>query len=1158
MRCKQLDILFFLFALLYSTSLLAQETGSPFSRNYHATEFKAHTQNWAVVQDHRGVLYFANKEGVLEYDGAHWNLIKVSRDVRSLDVDANGTVFVGAIGDFGYLEPDLTGKLQFMSLTDKLDTAAKNFEDIWKVYATTEGVYYQSSKWLLRYDKGKVKVWYPQKINGFHFCYWVKGKLYIREAGRGLLEMKEDKLVPAQGGDVFADERIYTMLPYDTQRILIGTRNLGLFIWNPENGELQKFATPAYQFLIDNQLYHGIKLRNGNFVFATITGGAVVLNAAGQVEQTINKQAFLQNESVYYLYNDRQNNLWMALDNGISNIEIESPWLQWNESHGLKGIVYSVMRHNGVLYAGTSQGAFYLENNNFIQIEGIKGQTWDLLSIPENKEKKYAAKLLIGNATGIYDVEKGKAKQLFAGSHCLKLYHSKHDAAKVYTGFDNSLALLELQGNATIFRGKIRDIEGEIRNISEDDEGNIIINIPFRGLCVVSPETKMEKFTASEIVYIGEDKGFNTVESEVFTLHGKLYFTKNKKLYHFNETDGKFEENPLLDKYLNIGNITHLANDSMGDIWMGLILNSSKKEAIGVLRKQKDGNYSDDLESFKRLPQMSIQEVYPEDNGVVWIGGSGGLFRYNTEITGYYNTAYNTLIRRVYLNEDSLIFNGSYFKQEENSFLKVASLEQPKEMQFDLGYDFNEITFHFSAPYFTDENQTLYSYYLENFDRTWSGWHTHTSREYTNLPEGNYTFHVKAKNIYGLESKEAMYKFRIHPPWYRTRWAYICYVVVSLLTFWGVLRTYTQKLQRDKVRLEQLVTERTVELEHQKEEVLSQSADLKVLNEGMAVKTAELEIQKAEIEKKNDDIKASLNYAQRIQTALLPSTGKMREAFDDFFVLIMPRDIVSGDYYWFTEIRKNRPEKKIGVQEPETDVRNMRFSPDAREFVAFNGDDYTVPIGFQVLTKYTVITAADCTGHGVPGALMSMIGNNLLNEIVLMRSIIEPNEILSAMNTGIRTLLKQDESKNKDGMDMALCVIDWHDKMLHFSGAKNPLMYVRNGEIIEVKADKKSIGGASGLAKSDTTNIFATSSIPLDETIEFYMMSDGYEDQFGGEENRKFMKKNLRELLFKIHKLPMVEQEKILRKTIVDWMGTNHHQLDDILVTGFRIEKKEE
>lgn len=1147
-------------AFIISFTSFSQEIGSPFSRNYHATEFKAHMQNWAIVQDHRGLMYFANKEGVLEYDGENWNIIKVSSDVRSLDVALNGRIYVGAIGDLGYLEPDSRGQLQFVSLLNKLDTVARNFEDVWKVYTTPDGgVYYQSFKWLAYYKNGKFKMWYPKKTNGFHFSFWVKNKLYVREQGVGLLEMQEDKLVLAAGGDVFADEKIYTILPYDSQRHLIGTRNIGLFTWNPDNGALQKFNTPAEQFILDNQLYHGIKLRNGNFVFATITGGAIVLNAAGHIEQMINKQAFLQNESVYYLYNDRQNNLWMGLENGISNIEIESPWEQWNESHGLKGIVYSVMRHDGQLYAGTSQGAFGLVNNYFKQIEGIKGQTWDLLAIPATKD--YTAKLLIGNAMGIYEVKKGVAKLLFGGSHCLKLYHSKHNPQKVYVGFNNSLAMLELQGDNVIFRGLIKDIEGEIRNISEDDDGNIIINIPFRGLCVISPE-KTERFAAKEIIYIGEDKGFNTVESEVFTLHGKLFFTKNKKLYHFNEAEGKFEQNTLLDKYLNMANITHLANDSMGDIWMALTLNSSKKEAIGVLRKQKDDSYSDDLESFKRLPQMSIQEVYPEDNGIVWIGGSSGLFRYNTEIPNYYNTTFHALIRKVVVNEDSVFFNGTFYKIDDDS-LAVPITEQSREETVEFGYDFNEVTFHFAAPYYTDENQTLYSYYLENFDKNWSAWHHINSREYTNLPEGSYTFHVKAKNVYGVESKIASYAFRIHPPWYRNRWAYIGYIVGGLLLLWVVTAAYTRRLQKEKLLLEQIVQDRTAEvtlknseLEHQKEEILHQAEDMKLLNHEMAIKNQELELRKAEIEKKNDDIKSSLNYSQRIQTALLPNISEMKRAFDDLFVLIMPRDIVSGDFYWFGEVRKHRGEAKRSSTAIDEDVRSIQFVPDAREiqsFVAYDSSNYEVPTGLQVLTKYSVIIAADCTGHGVPGALMSMIGSNLLNEIILMRGIVAADEILETLNASVRTVLRQDESKNKDGMDLALCVIDWHEKELHFAGAKNPLMYVSNSEIIEIKGDKKSIGGSTGISK-DGDKSFAVHTIKLDGTMYFYMMSDGFEDQFGGTENRKFFRKNLRELIFQNYELPMEAQNHLLRQTITEWMEVgNAHQIDDILVVGFKI-----
>jgi serine phosphatase RsbU (regulator of sigma subunit)/ligand-binding sensor domain-containing protein len=1161
-----LQTMLILLGIVSYFSPLAQEIGSPFSRNYHATEFKAHLQNWGITQDHRGVLYFANKEGVLEYDGVTWNIIRVNRDVRSLDVGSNGRIYVGAIGDLGYLEPSKTGKLEFVSLLNKLDTsvAVRNFEDIWKVYATQDGVYFQSYKWLARYKDGKFTMWFPKKPNGFHFSFWVRNKLYIRENGVGLMEMQGNELVMAQGGDVFAEERIYTILPYDSQRLLLGTRNIGLFIWNPENGDLQKFSTPVEQFIIDNQLYHGIKLRNGNFVLATTTGGAVVLNAAGQVEQLINKQAFLQSESVFYLYNDKQNNLWMGLEDGISNVEIESPWEQWNESHGLRGTVYSIIRHNKQLYVSTSQGAFYLYNNRFEQVEGIKGQTWDLLSIATPPNKAYKSKLLIGNAAGIYEVEGNKSKLLFGGSHGLKLYHSKYNPQKIYAGFNNSLAALELVGNTVVFRGIIKEVEGEIRNISEDDDGNIIINIPFRGLCVINP-AKTEKFTAQEIIYIGEDRGFNTIESDVFTLHGKLFFTKNKKLYHFNEAVGKFEQNSLLDKYLNMGTVTHLANDSTGNIWMSLTLNSSKKEAIGVLRKQKDGSFSDDLESFKRLPQMSIQEVYPEDNGIVWIGGSNGLFRYNTEIPNYYNTIYHALIRKVVIDEDSVVFGGTYSQLDDVDSIATAVTEQPKNFQASFPYSSNAITFYFAAPYYTDENQTVYSYFLENFDKNWSAWHLDNTKEYTNLSEGTYTFLVKARNIYGVESKIASYSFRIYPPWYRTRWAYFGYVFFGAIGLWLILRVYTKRLQKEKVRLEQIVQERTAEimlkngeLEYQKEEIIHQSKDLKVLNDEMAAKNQELEIRRAEIEKKNDDIKSSLNYSQRIQNALLPNVLEMKKSFDELFVLILPRDIVSGDFYWFGEVKKHRAEKQTKQNDIDLDARSIQFAHDAREiqsFVAYDSENYEVPTGSQVLSTYTIVASVDCTGHGVPGALMSMIGSNLMNEIILMRGIVEPNEILSALNLGVRKVLRQDQSKNKDGMDMALCVVDWHANELSFSGAKNPLMYVKNNEIIELKGDKKSIGGSTGLSKADESNIFSVYNIPLEGTMWFYMMSDGFEDQFGGSDNRKFMRKNLRELLHINHKLEMEVQNTILQQTITDWMKVaNAHQIDDILVVGFKIE----
>lgn len=1167
---KLLFVVFYC-CLLSVTTLSAQqqEIGSSFSHNYAPTDFKAHMQNWAIVQDKRGILYFANKDGVLEYDGATWHIIKVSRDVRSLAVDTDGVVYVGAIGDFGYLQPRIDGEMEFVSLLGLIDSTMRDFGDVWKVYSTPEGIWFQSYSWLALYKDKKLQLFYPSRREAFHFSFAVRNQIYITEEGVGLLTIENNQLKLAKGGEFFANERIYALLPYDTQRILVATRNLGLFIWNPDTGNVEKFITPLNDYLISNQIYHGIKLRNGNYVFATITGGAVVMNAAGETEQLINKQAFLQTESVYYVYNDRQNNLWLGLDNGISFVEVESPWQQWNETHGLKGIVYSIVRHEKTLYAATSQGVFYLQNNRFIQIEGIKGQTWDLISVPA-VAGSYQSKLLVGNAVGVYAIDNYKATKLFAGSHAFKFFHSKRTPEKIYVGFNNSLVMLELEGNNVFYRGSLKEIEGEIRNITEDDEGNVLINIPFKGLCVISAGIENGRFIANDLVYIGEDKGFNSLESEVFILNGKLVFTNNKKLFHFNEQTGRFEENPVIDKYLNDGVITHLTNDKNGNIWFSMIHNVSKQEAIGVLRKDKDGKYIDGTNEFKRLPQMSIQEVYPEENGYIWIGGSSGLFRYNSLIPNYYITSYQTLIRKIYINEDSLLFTGNFLGKTTADGIITTATEQPEIQTPTLEYDYNEITFHFAAPYFTDEKQTLYSYYLENFDKNWSTWHTQTSREYTNLPEGSYTFHVKAKNIYGVEGKPAQFSFKILPPWYRSRWAYTLYVVGGLLLIWAFITWYTRKLKKEKDVLEQTVTERTAEINQKREtlerqtlEIMQQAENLRFLNEQLAHTNHELEEQKAEVEKKNEDIKASLNYAQRIQSAMLPDVQRMKQVFNDLFVLMMPRDIVSGDFYWYAEVRKHRLEEKMHHKIETRDVyetRNIQFAPDVREiqdFATVMGEDYVVPTGFQVLTRQTIITAADCTGHGVPGALMSMIGSNLLNEIVFMRGITEANEILSALSHGVRTFLKQDESKSKDGMDMALCMIDWDERKLYFSGAKNPLIYIQNGEVVEIKGDKKSIGGAATTTKEQKDgSSFALHTIDLKNTTHFYMMSDGYEDQFGGLEGKKFMRKNLRELILKIHNLSMSKQHQILKDNIIDWMKVGKQaQIDDILVVGFRIDE---
>ena len=252
----------------------------------------------------------------------------------------------------------------------------------------------------------------------------------------------------------------------------------------------------------------------------------------------------------------------------------------------------------------------------------------------------------------------------------------------------------------------------------------------------------------------------------------------------------------------------------------------------------------------------------------------------------------------------------------------------------------------------------------------------------------------------------------------------------------------------------------------------------------------------------NEEITDSINYASRIQKAILPTNADIKAGLPESFVLFMPKDIVSGDFYWYAEI-----EDKV------------------------------------------IITAADCTGHGVPGGFMTMIGNTLLNEIVKRDRVVMPDQILTKLHQGVRKALSQEATDNRDGMDMALLTIDKAAGKLHFAGAGNPLIIIKDGEAKKVRADKMAVGGR----QDEAERTFKLQTFEIDPEAQYYIYSDGYQDQFGGPEGRKYMTKAMRRKLVEISEQPMQKQGRILHEDITNWMGTDHEQVDDILVIGLSI-----
>ena len=320
--------------------------------------------------------------------------------------------------------------------------------------------------------------------------------------------------------------------------------------------------------------------------------------------------------------------------------------------------------------------------------------------------------------------------------------------------------------------------------------------------------------------------------------------------------------------------------------------------------------------------------------------------------------------------------------------------------------------------------------------------------------------------------------------------------IIQAINQGGVYRYITKPWDKDELKI---TFDNALESFRLKKENKSLVLNLKEANEELEEK---VERRTAQLAKKNKDIMDSINYAKRIQDSMLPPLSQIKNELTDSFVLFKPRDIVSGDFYWFA--------KKDGK---------------------------------------IIIAAVDCTGHGVPGAFMSMIGNDILNSLVIERGITDAAEILHYLNLGIKGALKQDKTQNRDGMDLALCVIEPEKQFIEFAGAKNPLIYIQNGEIKKIKGSLYSIGGGREGVKST----FEKHAINVEKGTVCYIFSDGYQDQFGGEENRKFMTKRFKNLLLEIHEKSMPEQKQILEDTMRDWMGEKYAQIDDIWVIGFRL-----
>ncbi|MBN4052211.1 SpoIIE family protein phosphatase [Sphingobacteriaceae bacterium AH-315-L07] len=1152
--------LFLLLGLGLNHAVSVAQTGKFYSKNYLPETYLASPQNWAIAQDKRGVMYFGNGGGVLEYDGVYWRSIPVSNNtiVRSLCIDDNGTVFVGTQADFGFLEPNDKGELVYKSLIESIKEKHRKFADVWQTFFANGAVFFRTSNKLFRYQNGNIKVWEP--TNTFFRSYLVNGTIYMLDRGIGLKYMTDDSLRLLPGGEFFSNDRVYTILPYESEeRLLVGTEKRGLYLINSakqinnisgglgasvlgqNSGDIMPFSTQADQILTFHSLYNGITLpsvkrgfQKQRYALATTSGGVIVIDSNGKLLQVLNKLSGVNDNMILNLFSDRQNALWLGMNKGISRVEVNSPITKFSEDYGLIGNVESITRHNTQLFVGTIQGVFYLDDNEiaffpnrklFKPVLGIASSGWDFYSCID--DEVLGNMLLAANSDGVYSIT-GNTAQLIRKGYAFTLYRSKQDPSRIFIG-GQGISSIKFENGHWIDEGSFPGAIDEIRSIVETNDGDLWLGTSYKGLLRIN-FSKFKKGASESLLvsgafqiskwgekYIIEKYGAkqNLPSGPVWTVNigSQLSISTPRGLYKYlKDQKIKFVPDSSLGALFAAGGrpAYPLVTDASGNVWL------KSNEVITVGKSLQKGKYNWEVTPFLRIPKTissKIAVIYPEDNGITWFGGHDGLIRMDDIIVKDYKVNFSALIRKVIIGKDSALFNGAYFDKLKGKNttdlitpLRKIGYDQDASFVHELPYEFNSLTFEFAAPTFDNEKETHYQYVLEGFDNSWTDWTTKTDKEYTNLSERDYIFHVRARDIYGHVSREATYRFSVLPPWYRTFGAYMGYMLVLGLIIYSIVLYNSRRLKAENLRLENIITERTSEIVAEKEKVNKQNRI---------------------IEAKNKDITDSIKYAKRIQEAILPKEKDIYKAISNSFVLYKPKDIVSGDFYWFTEFKEN------GAQQ-------------------------------------CIIAAVDCTGHGVPGAFMSMIGNELLNQIVLEKNITEPGEVLNQLHAGVRFALGQykEDAEVRDGMDIALCRINIEQGVLDYAGAHRPL-YLITSDISkvtdeevemnkklnlqeyltfkEIKADKLSIGGL----QLEDRRKFSNHKVKMPKDSMFYIFSDGYIDQFGGERNKKFMTRRFRNKLAEIQSLSVMDQRNALDEEIESWRGGTE-QTDDIIVIGVK------
>jgi signal transduction histidine kinase/ligand-binding sensor domain-containing protein len=816
MRLKIIAVAFLMFHSDWS--LAVADGGLPFIRSYLPKEYGQGTQNFAVLQDRQGMLYFGNYHGVLTFDGHTWGLIEVANksEVLSLAADEAGRIYVGAQGDFGYLRPNPAAQRhEYVSLLHLVPEAHRNFDNVWGIYFTRQGTVFHTASAIYTYLNGKIGV--TPVSSSTHRTFFVSGEMWMREAGFGLRKFNGRSFEPLPGGDSFKEEEVYAVLPYPSNRWLVVADKQGLLLYDGQR--FTPFASAAND-LIRNQPVRGRQLSDGTYALGTRFQGVVIIDADGRILYHINRKDGLADESVWDICQDRYSgNLWVATNNGISFLEINSPFRMYERSSGLDGQIYTVNRHQGDLVATSSLGVFVLRNgaSKFEPLPELRSQSWHSYSD--------GASLLASTNHGIFEVSRRNVRNVGYTGRAWFLFPI--DSGRVLANTPEGFLILEKRDNRYAVLRKLRKMPHSLYHFAKDDQGNIWADSPIKGVYRLRlPERLTDDISGA--LYNGE-KGFpSDFRIFPFQFGNEVRFGTESGIYRYDAAADAMRFDETLNAKVfgaDRPNIERMYQDAYGNLWFVLrvMRNGTLAEVGGFAIRQSDGSYKSQFDLFWRIQNQKIRSFLALDSLRMLIGTSEGVLIFNRRqpLHGRFP---------VVLKEVVLTRSGTPLPVGGSNLLSIPFQRG--------GIRFAYAGMAFSAV--PHEYQTQ----LTGIDADEPVWEESHTKEYARLPEGSYVFTVRARNAYNVESEAAHFPFEVTAPWFRKPWALAVFFVGLVGLVGGFVRYRSYALMAQNKRLEAVIRERTDDLRKQNEEIVQKNRELEWQKE-------EIEMQRESIEKKN-------------------------------------------------------------------------------------------------------------------------------------------------------------------------------------------------------------------------------------------------------------------------------------------------------------------